>query len=466
MLTPNFFRSKYQVSLYKLWDVVTLKKPNIDILDSRLDYRNIYALNFIVYMDANIKFHDDFDSLVLSLTNRTPDAIFIYYDLKSEDKIFYLKKALIKKEKAPVVVFQTKLTKIPSEFISLPLNVSTRTLVQAFAKNIKISAKEMAALDFGSYYPIPIDLILPGWQMINTVFVKSNIGIMEEFIKKDDFFKESDRSRLGKGKFIYCDSSCRLVLVNSFTEKITNSLDSEALNINQRVAQSDIAFNMISASISHIGLPETSIKLVQASIVSMERILEQTQSLSALYENLKENSTSLRYKHSLISCHIGHFLLDKEPWTTKNNHEQWSYLCFFHDIFLEDDSWLNYNTDESVVLSKLDNRSKTIIKNHARLAAQVLSQVKELPVGIDVLIKQHHGSKMGDSISKVSMSISKTCIYFLLVEEYVHYLLSDNERKKSVREISDFIDSLFKKYPFPNYRKFIPILRLIPIEYA
>ena len=363
----------------------------------------------------------------------------------------------------PFVVFQTKSTTMPSEFISFPNDVSTKTLVQTFAKNIEITAKDMAALDFGSYYPIPADLILPGWKMTNTVFVKSNAGPMEVFIKKDDFFKESDRSRIGNDKFIYCASSCRLELVNSFTEKITSSLDSEKLTTKERVAQSDIAFNMISASISHIGLPETSNKLVKATIRSMQKILEQSPSLSVLYQMLQENSTSLRYKHSLISCHIGHFLLDKESWTTKTNHEQWTYLCFFHDIFLEDDSWLNFTTDESIASSNLDNRSKTIIRNHAKLAAQILSQVKELPAGIDVLVKQHHGSKMGDSISKISMSISQTCIYFILVEEYVHFLLSGNERKKTIQEISDFIKSLFKKYPFPNYKKHIPILRSIPV---
>ena len=130
-------------------------------------------------MDAEIKFHDDFDSLVLSLINSNPDAIYIHLDIKSEDKIFYLNQALKKKEKMPIVIFQTKSTTIPSEFISFPTDVSTKTLVQTIAKNIKISAKEMAALDFGSYYPLPTDLILPGWQMTNTVFAKSKAGSME-----------------------------------------------------------------------------------------------------------------------------------------------------------------------------------------------------------------------------------------------------------------------------------------------
>jgi hypothetical protein len=321
----------------------------------------------------------------------------------------------------------------------------------------------MSSLNFGSHYPLPIDLILPGWQMTQTVYTKSESGTMIPFLYEGEFLKDSDLDRLGNVKTIYCKSSYRLELVNSFTSGMKSLLDSKNISTEESIIHSDTAFNMISTSVTHIGIPETTRDLVKSSVASMEKLITEVPSLSKLYQLLQDNATSLRYKHSLICCHIGQFLLSKETWSSRQHLEQWTYLCFFHDIFLEDDSWLFYDSDDAINKSDLTARSKSIILNHARLAAQVVSQSKELPVGIDVLIKQHHGSKMGDSLSKVSMSISQTCVYFILVEEYVSFLLSDGERKKKADEIYSNIEKLFKKYPFPNYKKFIPVLRTIPI---
>ena len=60
-------------------------------------------------MDADIKLHDDFDTLVLSMIDSNPDAIYIYFDLKNEDKIFYLQQALKKKRKNAICRFSNKI---------------------------------------------------------------------------------------------------------------------------------------------------------------------------------------------------------------------------------------------------------------------------------------------------------------------------------------------------------------------
>jgi hypothetical protein len=71
---------------------------------------------------------------------------------------------------------------------------------------------------------------------------------------------------------------------------------------------------------------------------------------------------------------------------------------------------------------------------------------------------------MGNSLSEISMTISPLCIIFILVENYVHFLLSENERIKKPDEILSLVESLFKKYPYPNYKKMIPLLRSIPLR--
>ena len=197
----------------------------------------------------------------------------------------------------------------------------------------------------------------------------------------------------------------------------------------------------------------------------MEILIDSVKTLKGLYETLTKNKTSYRFKHSILSCHLGLFILQKQPWSNKSHVSQWTYLCYFHDLSLTTDQQAKVQDESDYVNSKVFTpEEKMLIKHHAQMASKVLSQIKELPMGIDILVKQHHGAKMGDSL-KASMSVSVLSILFILVEGYTQFLLSGNEMIKTPDMVHDFIEGLFKKYPYPNYRKMIPLLRDIPVNY-
>ena len=59
-----------------------MKKSIVYIIDSRIDFRNICALNLIVYINADIKLMSNFDELNQQLETSTPDAIYIYLAAK------------------------------------------------------------------------------------------------------------------------------------------------------------------------------------------------------------------------------------------------------------------------------------------------------------------------------------------------------------------------------------------------
>lgn len=442
-----------------------MQKPSVFLVDPRIDFRNIYALNLIVYINADVLVFETIDALITGIKTTKPDVVYMNINPKDEDKLFNYSLEFKQAPKKPITIVQTKNKKEASEdFIFHDSDILVKDFVQLIARNLGITAKYMAEIDFGHYFPLPVSLILPGWQMTQSVFLKSASGVMTPFLEANEFLKNKDLEKIKNADYIYCKSNYRLEVVNSFTSKMKSLLDSKTLTPAERMNNTETAFEMISTAIGNIGLPDTTRDLVKSTVSSMETLIVAAPTLSKFYQLIQENSQSLRYKKALICCHIGQFLLSKETWSSRKHVEQWTYLCFFHDIFLEEDSWIFYDTDEAVNKSELPARSKSLILNHARMSAQIISQTKELPVGIDVLVKQHHGTKMGDSISKMTMSISQTSIYFLLVEEYVKFFLKDNESKKAPKEIDDFIESLFKKYPFPNYKKFIPVLRSIPVN--
>lgn len=441
------------------------RDPLVYIFEPRIDYLNLYCLNLQVYVNAQFVICNRFEDLINEIKKGQPDLVFacLVNEEKPLDKLLRLNNALKDKFLKPLSYAQVHTNDKYSEINIYDTDIPVKDIISSVAKKLGITAKYMSELDVGPYYPIALKYILPGWQATQPIYKK----IENDFVialPKGQIFTKDFIDSMGIKNEVYCKSSYRLEVINSFTSKITSILDSNDLSITERFMQTEIAFEMVSQSVSNIGLPDSIMSLARSSIRSMENIVGGVPSLGNLYKMLLEDNKSMRFKHCIIASYLGQFVLKDQSWNNPNIQRQWSYLCFFHDIILDRDELLLYEYDDDVKASKLPDRDKSIVLNHAQMASKLISQMKDIPIGIDTLIKQHHGSKMGNSLSEISMSISPMCIIFILVENYTHFLLSDNESMKKPEEIISFIDGLFKKYPYPNYKKMIPLLRTIPFK--
>jgi hypothetical protein len=446
---------------------MTKKEPNIILYEPRIDYLNLYFLNLQVYVNAKFTICKRVDELIQAIKTTNPDLIFVGFtnEDKAADKLKKINEEVANKFVKPICYAQLKSDDTFSEFTIYDQDVPVKEIVSSVAKKMGITAKYMAELDVGEYYPLSLKYILPGWQATKVIYKKNADGKYEIALKKDEIFTNSFLESYGKENDVYCIAGERLEVINSFTSSIIAILDSNKLSVADRYAQTEVAFNMISQAVSTIGLPESTMHLARSSIRSMEKLVTALPSLSKLYSVLLSDNKSMRFKHSLLASYIGQYVLKDQSWNNPNIISQWSYLCFFHDIILDKDELLLYEYDEDIKGSKiLTEREKSIVLNHAQMTSKLISQMKEIPIGIDTLIKQHHGSKMGNSLSEISMTISPLCIIFILVENYVQFLLSENERIKNPDEILSLVESLFKKYPYPNYKKMIPLLRSIPLK--
>lgn len=440
-------------------------KPKIFLYDPRIDFQNTYCLNLLVYTNAELKIFSKLDKLFQDLWTEEADGVFVHIpkeEKKIEDILFNLYAPIKKKAKKPVVIVQGISSSPYEELLPFLSEVPVKDLVQTFAKKAGITAQYMASLNVGEYFEIPAKYLLPGWQVVKPVFTYASDKTIKPLLEEGQFFTPELLESL-KNSGVWVKSPYRLELINSFTSKLKEKLEQE-MPMDERTTLTDTAYQMISSTMQSLELPETSLQLAKSAIGSMEKIVQGNKTLNDLYKLITDDKTSLRFKHSVVSMFIGHHLLPQIPWASKQHEESWSHLCFFHDIMLTKDEWAFIDHEFDLDKLKLDAKDKAIVLNHARLAARVVSQAKELPVGIDTLLKQHHGSKMGDGLGKMSMSISPLAILFVIVENYTHFLLTEPEKAKTPEGNHDFIEGLFKKFPFPNYKKTIPYLRNIPLK--
>ena len=435
-------------------------KLNVYLLDSRSDIRNMYCLNLLVFTNANITLFKNYQELLAAAEKAVPDGIVVYVDheISGKEPDYHLAKILKTKNANPLVAFVGQVKTEHPLIRCYPKDTPVKTLVKDLAVNAGITAQMMASLQTGEYYPLPKIYFLPGWQAVHPLYIQNGENI-EPVIKAGGLIPKTLIDNKEVTTF-WVKSKNRLDLVNSFTSKLVDMLKNPNQSEKERIVNTANGYDMISQSLMHTGLNESSIKVANASIQSMEHLAKNSSSLKKLIEKIKEDSNSKKFLHSMICCFVGTQILRKLEEKGSNAFGQWTALCFFHDMTLENDDWIWVNSEAELAKLEIEGEKKTQILNHAANAAKILSQYKELPLGIDTLVKQHHGSKMGNSLGKISLGVSPLAILFIIIEEWVHMYLVTEERegiKGSTYEA--FLQSLNEKFPWPNFKSKILLLK-------
>lgn len=430
----------------------------IYIHDSRIDYRNMYSLNLLVFADAKITHFQRFSELLNALDSHIPNGIMVYVDndVKKNDPDKQISKILLEKNASPLTALIGLDKSQHPEVKCYPKDTTLKTLVKDFASSVGITAQKMASMQTEEYFPLPKSFFLPGWQAVHSLYTKKE-DKFEEVIKAGDIINKEIMLE-DEISMLYVHSKLRLDLVNSFTSRLKFFLLESNQTKEERVANTFKGFEMVAQSMQSIGLTESTIEVANASIQSLQEMTKNSNNLQDLINLLNDDKYSLRFKHSAVACYVGTQVLRKMEEKGSNAFIMWSSMCFFHDMLLEEDSWIWINTEEQLKTSLIPKEKHPLILNHAALTAKILSQYKDLPMGIETLIKQHHGSKMGNTMDKITLGISPLAILFIVVEAWAEmYFEVDANNGIHKQTYGEFIQSLKKKFPWPNFHKNIAL---------
>lgn len=144
------------------------KEPTVILFEPRIDYLNLYCLNLQVYVNANFIICNKFDELLGEIKKKTPDLILVSLleADKVSEKLQKLNLTIKDKFVKPLTYVQAKTTEKYSELTMYDNDVPVKEIISNIAKKMGITAKYMAELDVGEYYPIPLKFVIPGWQVV------------------------------------------------------------------------------------------------------------------------------------------------------------------------------------------------------------------------------------------------------------------------------------------------------------
>ncbi|MBL6990172.1 MAG: HD domain-containing protein [Bacteriovoracaceae bacterium] len=437
---------------------MTKSDPKIIILEHRPDYKAIYGLNLNVYLRAEILIAATVREVVSYLEIYSKSLVFIDTSGYTVDVGFEVFR-YISKNNLTCPCFIVGNTKAPADVVTIfDAQMELKLILQTVAKLLKITAFSMAKKEVPPKFPLPLEFILPGWECCHPLYLKDG-DQYNKILKQGDIISGDilDELEVKKVNYLYIDAHYRLKFVNSFTFQISSKLNDSSLSYQDRLKTTAKGYQMVMEQARRLGIKESTMELANDCVDSVQTLIASTPNLKTLTSNL--SSESYLYRHSLLISYIGAHIIKKVKWGSKEHQKKFAFAAFFHDIVLIRDELAKYRSDLSVNKSSLPDKDKKRVLNHAVLAAQLVSKVKSIPLGTDTIIRQHHGSKNGKTLSKLEKGISPLAIVFMFSEEWAELaIISRDNDDKVQKEL--LLKQLQKKYNIPAFKRNLPELTL------
>ena len=226
--------------------------------------------------------------------------------------------------------------------------------------------------------------------------------------------------------------------------------------LEESVIATEQTFVISSELLKALGINPSTTLLVDQTLQVMRAQVNKPDQLSMLLKKLLDNQMSFSYRRSYLICLLSNELFPKMEWGSgeqrQNMLEKLSMISYFHDIYLDDDKLLKIITSEEFNKSDLTSFENDQVLNHANRAALLVQQYPRLPQGVDLILKQHHGTTNGVGFPvQLSASISPMAIFFLVLEDFATKILT----LKPGEKINSIIPMFKERYQLPSYRKIV-----------
>ncbi len=400
-----------------------------------------------------------FDLIVtLETINKEPVAKNLQAHLKSGDK------------NIPIIVTGAAENTSNENMFSVIGKFNIQNILKLGAKILGVTARQMAELNVGAYYPISLPALLglkkapcPIYQEVDSTY--------KILIRQDSELGETLNSLEGVGH-VFVNSTDRLTIINKISltliEKITASLKNlEDAPVEKKLqVLSDghefAAANLFSSDEIRQQVQEVGITAAKV----MSAVAKVTPSFKSLVAMLVNNNDGYVFTHSMIMSYVVHHIIKNASWGGENQAEKINFVIFFHDIFLVP-IYLNHPElkAEALLLTneKLSVHEKDIALNHAKMGAEMIVEFKRCPIGADTIIKQHHGMKKGIGFAlQYPEDISPISKIMLVSEKFVETLLNASEESRPVVAKLAII-KLQDEFKSASYAKIVNALASVPI---
>lgn len=445
-------------------------KKTLVVSDNEI-LNQLYIINLEVYLGTKttlVTSTEEAQELIIS--EKKYDLIITMNMINGNDSAAAMNDFLIENDiKIPLVVIGNPSKEIPNITI-VQSSFHLQNLLRVCAQILGVTAKDMASLEVPEFFGVNVSFLKRLGEAPCSIYLQvKKSGEETTFVmvaKKGSNFSEIVKKFEDEGvDNLYVNRLDRLLIVNQISSGICDFIKStEKLGMVEKSAALEEGFNFVARDFSQ-SPPATAeiMNIANACTKVMQDMTKEAPGLKALMNILESNKSGYVYSHSILAAYIAGHIVKRIPWGGEGHLEKINFVLFFHDIMIAP-IYLkhpNLKYEEDLLFSdELEEKEKEVVLNHARMAAELVLTYKRAPMGVDLLIKQHHGMTSGigfandykDDISPLSKIV---IIAEAFVEEYMKGKDEDPNYQANVNQINSILYDKFKK---STYKKIIGTL--------
>lgn len=346
-------------------------------------------------------------------------------------------------------------------------------LAREIIKILGVTREEIAYIKKPDYISVPIENFYLLNEPCCDIFIKLAKKEGDQFVKRinagDDIDKESIKKYQNNNlkEFYIPKDSYEGLMAQILNQSMMKLIDAHKAGDNVMEVSSD-TFSITQNLLDDLGITAQTVKVARLSIKSMMKTISTNSKLSELLKDIIQNETSYSFKRSYLISLFFYQILPHLGWgrgdQLQQNLEKITFVSFFHDAFLRDEKLLKIMNNDDLENSELTGAEITMVKEHANKASTIVQGIPQCPSGIDVIIRQHHGSTNGMGFpNNLTTSISPMAIAFIVIEDFATRVLGILERREKL-SFKSILDEMENTYRLPSYLKIVEQLRNLTLK--
>jgi HD-GYP domain-containing protein (c-di-GMP phosphodiesterase class II) len=344
----------------------------------------------------------------------------------------------------------------------LPGSLDLKGVVKGSAQALGITAQQMVEKKVEDYFEFPARLIeWINYPVVN-VYTRDDLGLLDLVFPAN---KEIDRTLLKNLQTLCVDKLDRLQIVNQITAELVVRLEDKDLNPDEQIQAGASNHELISKKLMSIGINEETIAMAKKSMNALVGNVKKYPKLGSLLQRMLANKAGYLYRHTQIVTYVSLHIVRNIDWGTPEQEDKISFICFFHDIALENDKQAQIKSKDELRRAEFDTREKNLVEKHAQLAAELVHKYPHAPMGADQIIRQHHGVLNGAGFSDhFGANLSPMAIVFIIAEEFTRIIIQSEAALLNGHQSLNsrvMIQELKTTFPTARFQKIIDLLETI-----
>lgn len=348
-------------------------------------------------------------------------------------------------------------------------------IIRLIAKELKWSAQDLINRPSSEYIPVSLRLIAETPTAIDNLYWKNDALAEPYVLVASNQENIADKIMTWRGQKItelYIKAENRLRAMSVLNKSLIQSMSAaiekpEIEDVSMVQDAATVVSEYFSDPESVSQLPEqVRAELGKLAVKTSELVSELTRkipaSLNKMIELFSKSPTNYIPRHSFLTTYFAIEMIKTESWYSNQVHEKVCVLLFFHDVILlplyHRHKDLPEDEEQLLVSPLLSDKEKQLVQFHPKLVAQMLENIPGIPLGLDQLIMQHHGSLNG-SLGKDSYvdEVSMLAKVVVISEAFVCELLK-SKLPLTINQKDHIIKKLQQKFTKRSYLKLINFL--------